>query len=77
MLREAEGYSAEVVNRAEGDAERFNELLKAYTRSKQVTKRRIYMEKMGNVMRTAGEVYVVDPDVKGIVPLLRLGSDEN
>ena len=44
LVAEAEAYQAEVVNRATGDASRFNQIFQAYLEDKDVTKERIYIE---------------------------------
>ena len=76
MIKEAEGYSLEKINNAQGDAKRFLLLWKEYTRSKDVTKRRLYLERMNSVLAKAGKKYILDPDEKGILPLLRLDNEQ-
>ena len=44
LIAEAEGYRAEVVNRAAGDASRFDQVYEAYKSNPDVTKERIYIE---------------------------------
>jgi membrane protease subunit HflK len=75
IVKEAEGYALEKVNRAEGDAKRFTLLQKEYSQAKDVTSKRLYLEKMGEILQRAGNKYVVDPDEKGILPLLKLGNE--
>jgi membrane protease subunit HflK len=75
MVKEAEGYALEKVNRAQGDAKRFLLLQQEYARAKDVTKKRIYLEKMNIILQKAGKKYVVDPEEKGILPLLKLGNE--
>jgi membrane protease subunit HflK len=72
MVTEAEGYMAERVNRASGEAQRFDEVLNAYNQAKEVTKRRFYLESMQKVLENAGKVYVVDEQVKGLLPFMDL-----
>lgn len=76
MVQEAEGYAQERVNVALGDAKRFTLLWEAYSKSKNVTRRRIYLEYMDDVFRKTGKKYILDPDQKGIIPLLRLGNEK-
>jgi len=72
MIQEAEGYATDRVNRARGDAALFNELLQAYLRAPEVTRRRIYLETMQDVLPKVERKVVLDSDLKGILPLLSL-----
>lgn len=76
IVSQAEGYSQEVVNRAQGDSQRFVQLLEAYTKAKDITKRRMYLEKMKEVVKKSGKIYVIDPEVKGVLPLLNLSEGQ-
>ena len=71
-VSEAEGYALERVNRAEGEADRFLDVLKEYRQAEDVTKRRLYLESMDKLLGEVGEIYVIDADQKGLVPLLDL-----
>lgn len=72
VVTEAEGYMAERVNRASGEALRFDQVLTAYRKAKEVTKRRFYLETMQKVLENADKVYVVDDKVKGLLPFMDL-----
>lgn len=56
----AEGYTANRVNRAEGDAARFRQLVEAYQKAPDVTRRRLYLETMTRVLSRVGSKVVVD-----------------
>jgi membrane protease subunit HflK len=71
-IREAEGYALNRVNRAEGDAARFRQVYEEYRKAKDVTARRLYLERMRTVLGNMGPVYIVDPDQKSALPLLNL-----
>jgi membrane protease subunit HflK len=71
-IREAEGYALNRVNRAQGDASRFSQIYDEYRKAKDVTARRLYLEKMRTVLQNMGPVYIVDPDQKSALPLLNL-----
>jgi len=72
IIREAEGYKAERIKRAEGDTERFLAVLKEYKKAKDVTRKRLYLETMEQVMSGVRK-YVIDPDVgKNVLPFLPL-----
>ncbi|MFC2171404.1 FtsH protease activity modulator HflK [Acidobacteriota bacterium] len=72
MYLEAEGYRTARINRAQGDAERFIKFYQQYKQAKTITKSRIYLETMAEVYPNIKSVYIVDEDLKGIVPLLQL-----
>jgi len=76
IVKEAEGYAQEVVNKALGDAERFKLLVSAYKKAKEVTLKRIYIDKLKDVIKKAGRIYLFDPEEKGILPLLQLQKNE-
>jgi membrane protease subunit HflK len=71
-IRQAEGYELNRVNRAEGDANRFISIYNAYRQSKDVTKRRMYLEAMSEILPKIERKYVVDEDQKGLIQLLQL-----
>ncbi len=72
MVKEAEGQRIERVNRARGDAARFLKLLEEYRKAPEVTRRRLFLETMREVLPKLRQVYVVDEDTRGMVPLLDL-----
>lgn len=69
MIQEAEAYSEEQINRSKGDAAKFREVLEAYKRSPDVTRRRMYIETMEEIFTNMKDVTIVDPSIKGILPL--------
>ncbi len=73
-IEQAEGYAIDRVNRAEGEANRFQALYAQYRKSPQVTRKRIYLETMNDVLPKMGSKIVVDDDLTGILPLLNLSS---
>lgn len=74
MIKNAEAYKIDLVNHAKGDTQRFLALYEEYKKAPSVTKKRLYFDTIKNVMPNAEKVYIVDPDVKGIVPFLNLGG---
>ena len=74
-MQQAEGYAMDRVNRAKGDASLYNDLLKAYKKSPEVTKDRIYLETMANVYPKIKQKIILDKDLEGILPLLPLGKE--
>jgi modulator of FtsH protease HflK len=74
VLQAAEGYATERVNRARGETERYLSLLAEYTKSPKVTRARLYLEAMNDIMPAAGQRIVLDSAAKGLLPLLNLGG---
>lgn len=71
-VQKAEGYAIERVNNAQGEVARFNDLYNEYVRAPEVTKKRIYLENMSNVMSKAGNVIISDQNGANILPLLQM-----
>jgi membrane protease subunit HflK len=71
IIANAEAYRAERLNRAEGDAQRFLEQLNDYQKAPDITRKRLYLEMMEEVMAGVDKV-VVDPEIKSVLPLLNL-----
>ena len=72
LLQLAEGYRQEVVARAEGDANRFLAVYKEYSRAKDVTTRRIYLETMEEVLKGINKIVIDKSSGSGVVPYLAL-----
>lgn len=71
IVAEADGARQAAIAEATGAAQRFQSVLAAYRAAKDITLARLYLETMEAVM-AKGRVTVVDPAVKGILPLLSL-----
>ncbi len=71
-IREAEGYKIKRINEATGDTKAFLAILREYEKAKDVTRRRLYLETMEKVIPKCDEIYVIDKDQKGILPILNL-----
>ncbi|MCX8043046.1 MAG: FtsH protease activity modulator HflK [Desulfobacterota bacterium] len=71
-VKDAEGYALERINRASGDANRFMALWQEYSKAKDVTRRRLYLEAMGEVLPKLGTKYIIDADQRSLLPLLNL-----
>ncbi|WP_064429614.1 FtsH protease activity modulator HflK [Rickettsia sp. Tenjiku01] len=50
IIQEAEGYRAEVISKAEGDSQRFNAIYKQYAIGRQVTRDRLYLEVVEEIL---------------------------
>jgi membrane protease subunit HflK len=75
-IREADGYRLKRINEAEGDVARFNALLAEYRKAPEVTRRRIYVETMQEVLPGIRDKIIVDERARSILPLLNLGSQK-
>jgi len=73
-IREAEGYKIKRINEATGDTKAFLAVWKEYEKAKDVTRRRLYLETMSRVIPKCEEIYIIDKDQKGILPILNLGE---
>lgn len=76
-IQTAEGYATERVNRALGDATRFNQLNEEYVKAPDVTKRRIYLETMNDILPKIGNKIIMDERGQNILPLLQMGGAMN
>ena len=72
MVLDAEAYAKQVVSRAQGESERFESLLAAYKLAPEVTRKRLYMDTMQEVMSKAEKI-IIDGSVAGsVLPYLPL-----
>ncbi len=75
-ILEAEGYAVERINMAEGEAARFLALLTEYRKAPEVTRRRLYLETMEQVLPKLQEVYIMDSKGTAALPLLPLRAEK-
>ncbi len=73
-IEQAEGFATDRVNRARGDAELFVKVHAAYQRAPEVTRRRMYLETMGEIYPKVKRKIVLDEKLKGVLPLLPLAG---
>ncbi len=73
-IREADGYRLKRINEAEGDAARFSALLAEYHKAPEVTRRRIYIETLQDVLPGIRSKIVIDEQARSILPLLNLDN---
>ena len=71
-IQKAEGYSTERVNNALGEAARFNSLYYEFIKAPEVTKRRIYLETMEEVLPKLGHKIISDEKGNNVLPLLQM-----
>jgi membrane protease subunit HflK len=75
-IREADGYRLKRINEAEGDVARFSALLAEYSKAPEVTRRRIYIETLQDVMPGIRSKIIIDEQARSILPLLNLDSQQ-
>lgn len=73
MLEEANAYKEQVIAQAEGDASRFNQVLAEYKKAPTVTRERLYLEAIENVLANSSKVML---DTAGSNNLLYLPLDK-
>lgn len=71
-VQQAEGYALDRVNRAEGEVSRFNDLYNEYIKAPEVTKRRIFLETMEDILPKMGKKIITDEEGNSVIPLLQL-----
>ncbi|MFK7850346.1 MAG: FtsH protease activity modulator HflK [Akkermansiaceae bacterium] len=74
MISAAEGYAKKRVNEAEGDVASFEALLVEYTAAPEITRRRLYLETMAEILPRLGKTIILDEETKGILPMLNLNE---
>ena len=72
QLQEAQGYAVERINKARGETNRFIALLAEYKKAPTVTRRRIQIETLEQVLPDLDEIYIMDQNTNGLLPLLPL-----
>jgi modulator of FtsH protease HflK len=71
ILQEAEGYKQEVISRSEGDTKRFLSIYKQYVGNKQITRDRIYLDTMEEVLKGTNKVIMSG---NGVLPHMAIGQ---
>lgn len=73
MLLDAEGYKNMVVADAQGDAKRFNLVYEQYRNAKEITRKRMYIETMENILSNMDKI-IVDKGASNVIPYLPLSA---
>jgi membrane protease subunit HflK len=74
LLNEAQGYREAKVREAEGIAKRFVAILEEYVKAPDVTRRRLYLETMEEVLAQANKIIIDGDTTQPVVPYLPLGQ---
>ena len=70
----AEGYASKRINEAEGDANRFQALLTEFKKAPEVTKKRMYLETMSEILPGVPGKVILDEKVPQFLPLMNLNQ---
>src|SRR6056297_2941235 len=76
-VAEAEGYATERVNRAYGESVRFSAVLAEYRQAPEVTRSRLYLETINEVLPNIGQVLVVQDGQMSPLPLLDVNRGQS
>jgi membrane protease subunit HflK len=72
MILEAEAYKQEVIARAQGEAARFSSVYNEFKLAKDITKKRMYLETMEEILQGMNKVIVDGKNTQGVMPYLPL-----
>ena len=71
-VSQAKGYASQRVNESEGDATSFLAVFEEYQKAPKVTKQRLYLETLSDVMPRLGGKIIIDANAQQVLPLLQL-----
>lgn len=74
IAQAAQAYKARVVAEAEGESKRFLAVFEQYKKAKDVTRERLYLGTMEQVLAGTNKIIIDQPDGKGVLPYLPLDS---
>ncbi|MDX1743518.1 MAG: FtsH protease activity modulator HflK [Ruegeria sp.] len=77
VLEQAEAYRAQQINSAQGEASRFSAVLEEYSKAPDVTRKRLYIERMEQVLGDVDKIILDENSTgqgQGVVPYLPLNE---
>ncbi len=74
-IQEAQGFAIERINKAQGETSRFLALYAEYRKAPDVTRQRLYLETLEQVLPKLDEIYIMDKKGSGALPLLPLRTE--
>ena len=74
ILQAAQGYRDRVIAEAKGEADRFENVLNEYLKAPDVTRRRIFIETMQEVLSNTDKIIIDEKGGSGVVPYLPLSE---
>ncbi len=75
-IAEAEGYEARTVRAATGHAGAFLAKLEEYKKAPEVTRTRLYLEALENLLQRVDDLLIIDSSVSSPLPLLNLNPQQ-
>jgi modulator of FtsH protease HflK len=75
FISKAEAYAVETINKAEGESSRFKQMLIAYKEHPKITKTRMYLEVMEEVLAKIDSLIVIDSELKNVLPVLGMKGE--
>ncbi len=76
MIREAEGFKEARIKRSEGDVAKFKAMLKEYKKAKSITKKRLYLEAIEEILPGINKYIIPDGEGGNLLNLLNLTGNE-
>lgn len=77
LQAEAEGYAQKRINEALGDAQLFTAVFAQYQKAPAVTRQRIYLETMSEVLPKLGRKFITDQHAQPILPFMQLPTEKS
>lgn len=74
ILQAAQGYRDKVIAEAKGEADRFLQVLNEYQKAPDVTRRRIFIDTMQQVLSDTDKIIIDEKNASGVVPYLPLSE---
>jgi membrane protease subunit HflK len=74
ILQAAQGYRDQVIAEAKGEADRFTQVLEQYQKAPDVTRQRIFIDTMQEVLSNTDKIIIDDKGGTGVVPYLPLSE---
>jgi len=76
IIEESHGYASQRVNQAQGETNRFAAIYKEYQQAPEVTRQRMYLEAMQDILPGVAQIYVMDKKQQNFLPFLDLSKQQ-
>jgi len=74
IIEESHGYAVQRINQAQGETNRFAAIYKEYQQAPEVTRQRMYLEAMQDILPGVAQIYVMDKKQQNLLPFLDLSK---
>lgn len=74
LIRDAEGYASRRLAETQGEINALQAKYQSYKLAPEVTRQRMYLESMENVLGNSGPKTIVDDDLEGLLPMMNLNE---